>query len=300
MTIIKNENLLDRLVRVLLSELFFLLAFFWLGSILMYVAYFLSIIMIVTALTGFCGLYKLFGINTNKYSTKLSPKILIGIFILLFLLIGIVGSYYSSFFTRKFFLEDYNRMNNYYKQTLFYTGQDKRPEALDNYNKLVSEYAIFNNKYQKYHPYVISKDSQFNSDLTNVSNIILELKEKVNTGDLKIAHTDFEKVRPIFQDILKRNDFSMLAVSLVDFHDAMEKIIATADNKDAKGLISVYPEVDSKLKEVEAIANDAEIQTIRKNLDDVYNLAREGKNDQLSAKAAELKSSFVKVYLKRG
>jgi hypothetical protein len=92
----------------------------------------------------------------------------------------------------------------------------------------------------------------------------------------------------------------MLAVYLVDFHDAMEKIIDRADAKDASGLVAVYAEVDIKLKEVEAVANDEEIQLIRRNLDEIYVMAQQNKSGDLSAKAAELKSSFVKVYLQRG
>ena len=108
----------------------------------------------------------------------------------------------------------------------------------------------------------------------------------------------FEKT--IFQEILKRNGFSMLQVYLVDFHDAMEKIIEVADAKDSKGVIAVYPEVSDKLKAVEDIANDDEIKAIRENLDEVLRLATDGKVNELSAKAAQLKSSFVKVYLVRG
>ena len=86
----------------------------------------------------------------------------------------------------------------------------------------------------------------------------------------------------------------------VERHDAMEKIITAADAKDANQLLAVYPEVDLKLKEVEAIVNDSEIQTIRTKLEEVVSLAKEGKVELLSAKAAEMKSAFVKVYLKRG
>jgi hypothetical protein len=222
MKIIKNENTLDRLIRVMLFEVFFLLAFFWFAGILSLISYIFAFAMLATAIAGFCGLYKIFGINTNKNTNKPSSKIVLGIFSVLFILIATIGSYYSNFFTKKFFLEDYNRMNNYYKQTLFYTGQDKRDLALDNYNKLVAGYAIFDAKYQKYHPYVISGDEAFNTDLTKVSTIIASLKDKVNVGDLKSAHTDFEQIRPIFQDILKRNGFSMLAVYLVDFHDDLK------------------------------------------------------------------------------
>jgi hypothetical protein len=300
MKILKNENTLDRLIRVILFEVFFLLAFFWFAGVLSIVFYILAFIMLITAIKGFCVIYKIFGINTNKNIDNPSSKIMLGTFSILFVLIATIGSYYSDFFTKKFFLEDYNRMNNYYKQTLFYTGQDKRDLALDNYNKLVSEYSIFNAKYQKYHPYVISGDKTFNADLSKVSNIITNLNDKVNTGDLKSAHTDFEQIRPIFQDILKRNGFSMLAVYLVDFHDAMEKIIDKSDSKDSTGAIAVYPEVSEKLKAVESVANDSEIQIIRQKLEEVLNLAQDNKSDLLSAKAAELKSAFVKVYLKRG
>jgi len=224
-------------------------------------------------------------------------KIVFGV---LFLIIAIAGTYSSDFFTKKFFLDDYNRMNNFYKQTLFNTGQGKRAESIDNYDKLVSEFTVFSSKYSSYHPYVIMNDEQFNGDLINISNIISGLKEKVYTGDLELVHLDFEVIRPIFQEILKRNGFSMLQVYLVDFHDAMEKIIEVADAKDSKGVIAVYPEVSDKLKAVEDIANDDEIKAIRENLDEVLRLATDGKVNELSAKAAQLKSSFVKVYLVRG
>jgi hypothetical protein len=92
----------------------------------------------------------------------------------------------------------------------------------------------------------------------------------------------------------------MLAVYLVDFHDAMEKIIAGADAKDASQVIGVYQEVSDKLKAVEDVANDEEIQVIRQKLEQLVASARSGNVEVLSAQGADLKSSFVKVYLKRG
>ena len=294
----KNEGMIDRSIRLILAEVFCILGFFWFAGIWQAVFYILAVIMLFTSLTGFCGIYKIFGINTND-NKELSGTLKL-IFAILFVVGGALGAYASDFFSKKIFLDDYNMMNNYYKQTLFYTGQDKRAEAVDNYDKLVSEFAIFSTKYSSYHPYVISGDALFNGDLVKVSNIISGLKENVYTGDLKSAHIDFEAIRPIFQDILKRNGFSMLQVYLVDFHDAMEKIIAVADAKDATGVIAVYPEVDAKLKSVEEVANDAEIQLIRQKLNEVLDLANNNKVNELSSKAAELKSSFVKVYLVRG
>ena len=296
----QNEGVIDRGARLLISELLILGAYFWVGGVLSVVLYVLGIVALVTAVTGFCGLYKVIGVNTLPKEQKETPNYIKVIFVLLFLATAIGGSYASNFLTKKIFLDNYSRMNNYYKQTLFYTGQDKRDEAVSNYDKLVTEYAVFYKKYSTYHPYVFKSDNKFNANLKEVSDTITSLRENVYTGDLKQTHTSFESIRPIFQDILKRNGFSMLAVSLVDFHDAMEKIIAAADAKNSDQLIAVYPEVDLKLKEVEAIVNDEEIQMIRTKLEETLSLAKEGKVDLLSSKAAELKSSFVKVYLKRG
>lgn len=297
---IKNEHTVDQAVRFVLAEILFLTAFFWLGGFWMYIVFALSLVMLVTGITGFCALYKIFGIDTNKSFPQVSKKITSIVTLLILVVLGIGGSYASMFFSKKMFLEDYAAMNNYYKQALFFTGQDKREESIKNYTKLVEEFGDFSKKYQKYHPFVISRDEQFNSDLAKVSEIIASQGQVISVGDLKSSHLTLETVRPIFQDILKRNGFSMLAVYLVDFHDAMEKIIDRADAKDASGLVAVYAEVDMKLKEVEAVANDEEIQLIRRNLDEIYVMAQQNKSGDLSAKAAELKSSFVKVYLQRG
>lgn len=110
----KNEGGLDRLVRILLSEILFIVGFFWFGSVLQIIFLAVSFIFFVTGIIGFCPLYTIFKIRTDKKDIKVSKKYWI-LFIIFFVLIGGVGSYYSAFFTKKFFLEDYNRMNNYYK-----------------------------------------------------------------------------------------------------------------------------------------------------------------------------------------
>lgn len=296
----QNEGSTDRLIRLFVAEVLIIGAYFWIGGMWQIILYVLGFVSLFTSFTGFCALYKIFGVNTLSSEPKEKALYVKIIIFLLFLIVAVAGSYYSAFFTKKFFLDDYTKMNNYYKQTLFYTGQGNRPEAILNYDNLVSEYNIFIKKYSAYHPYALKSDSQFNSDLIKVSDIIVSLNDGVYTGDLVQTHLSFELVRPIFQDLLKRNNFSLFAVALVDFHDAMEKIIEAADAKDPDQLLNIYAEVDSKLKEVEAIINDLEIQEIRSKLEEVVTLAKDGQNDLLSSKAAELKSSFVKVYLKKG
>ena len=75
MKIIKNEGVLDRMIRVILSVVFFISAFFWLAGITKVVFYILAIIALFTAITGFCALYKILKITTNKNLEKKTSKI---------------------------------------------------------------------------------------------------------------------------------------------------------------------------------------------------------------------------------
>ncbi len=64
--------------------------------------------------------------------------------------------------------------------------------------------------------------------------------------------------------------------------------------------MGLYDSVSAKLQTIEAEANDLEIQAIRLQLDALKTLAKEGKPNALPEQAERLKTSFVKVYLKRG
>jgi hypothetical protein len=143
-------------------------------------------------------------------------------------------------------------------------------------------------------------DKQLQADLSNVDAMLKGVSQGVQSGDLHQTHLDLEKARPVFQELFKRNGFSMLAVSLVDFHDAMERMLDAAEARDAAKISALYAQASDKLKAVEAEADDAEIQAIRSNLDGLQALAKDAKLDLLGAQAERLKSSFVKVYLQRG
>lgn len=295
----KNEGIVERSIQATIASLLFLGGFFWTGGILQVALFAMTVLIGIFAVIGFCPLYKVIGKNKNCSTVKLTKKKIS--FLLFWIIIFLsVGSYASIFLTEKIFVEDFNVMNKDYKQTLFETGQEKRKESKENYDKLVNSYALFENKYLNYRPYSSRSDSLFESDLEKIEAIILGAKDGVYNGDLKAMHLEFEKVRPLTQDILKRNGFSMLAITLVDFHDSMEKVLEPANEKDAVGVIAAYVEANSKMIAVEQEANDVEIKEIRKNLEEILELAKNGQLEQLPTKAGELKSSFVKVYLARG
>lgn len=296
----QNVGTIDRFIRGVCALCALLGAFFWTYGICQVVLYVAGGILLITALGGVCALYTIFNWSSLSVEAKEVSITMNVTLMLLFLVLGCVGSYYSNFFTKKFFIEDYNQMNQYYKQTLFFTGQNNREQAILNYDQLVANYTTFREKYTQYRPYAFSGDTHFSEDVQTGAQMIIDQKDKIYSGDLTAAHRALEEVRPIYQDILKRNEFSLLAVHLVDFHDAMEKIIEQADLHNSEGVLAVYQDVNEKLKAVEDEAHDAEIQSIRRKLEELVLLANEGKGDALPAKASELKGAFVKVYLKRG
>jgi hypothetical protein len=296
----KNMNATDRFLRLLLGVLLLQAAFFWLGAAPRWIAYAAAAIMLVTSAWGFCPLYRLLGIGVR--SGPSAPRSLVVRSVALALLLGVAvgGSYASHLFSRKIFLEDFNAMNPFYKQTLFLTGKGEREKAVANYEQLLPAYQKFQDKYTAYQPFALRSDPQLAADLSSVAEILKAVNDGVRTGDLHQTHLDLEKVRPVFQELFKRNGFSMLSVSLVDFHDAMELVLDAAHAKDGAKISALYPQVSEKLQAVEAEAGDAEIIAIRTALDDLLALAKEGKQDLLAAQAERLKSSFIKVYLQRG
>ena len=294
-----NIGTFDRFIRAILGPILIALGVFWVAGALQVLLIALGVIFSATALMGVCPLYLLFKLSTNKSEVKLSGKNAIILPVVLVLAL-IITSLASVYITRKQFLENYNAMNSNYKQALFQTGQKNREEALKYYTQLQSTYADFSSMYAIYRPYALWNDTQFSADLAKVDGIIKEAEPLVKNGDLTQAHVQLEQVRPIFQEMFKRNGFSLLAMNLVDFHDVMEKLIEDSANKDSAAVIEHYTEADRLLKAVEADLNDTDVQGIRQSLDTLLKTAQGGKVDDLATQAAALKSSFLKVYLIRG
>ena len=59
-----NESETDRLIRSVLAGLLVLAGFFFLEGALSIIAYVLAAILAITAVTGFCVVYALFGLST--------------------------------------------------------------------------------------------------------------------------------------------------------------------------------------------------------------------------------------------
>jgi len=294
-----NIGLLDRFIRAVLGPILIALGMFWVAGALQIFLILLGVILSATALMGFCPLYLPFNLSTNKRAEKIDAKGAVALPVVLVLVL-VVGSLASIYITRKQFLENYNAMNSNYKQALFQTGQKNREEANKYYSLLQTSYAEFSSKYATWRPYVFWSDTQFSADLATVNTIIAGDASLVQTGDLTQVHVQLEQVRPIFQEMFKRNGFSLLAMNLVDFHDVMEKLITDGANKDSVAVIEHYAEADKLLKAVEGELNDADVKSIRQSLVTLLKMAQDDKTADLAGQADALKKNFLKVYLVRG
>jgi hypothetical protein len=61
-----NEGLLDRLIRAVAGVIVLYIAYSYLTETLALAGYVIGIILLTTAVTGYCHLYKILGISTKK------------------------------------------------------------------------------------------------------------------------------------------------------------------------------------------------------------------------------------------
>lgn len=62
----KNEGPIDRWIRAFLGVFFLALAYYKFSGSVQIIGYVIGVILIFTAATGFCTLYKILGISTKK------------------------------------------------------------------------------------------------------------------------------------------------------------------------------------------------------------------------------------------
>ena len=69
-TLLTNEGWIDRTLRAFVGLAFLQLAYFWLGGLWATIFYVLGAILILTAAIGFCPLYKVLGMRTNRVANR--------------------------------------------------------------------------------------------------------------------------------------------------------------------------------------------------------------------------------------
>jgi len=195
---VKNLSTIDRLLRVILAELFILVAFFWVGTEWQIPLYLIAMLLLFQAATSTCGFYNLLGWNSCEL-VKRKNKNLMAAAVAAILVLGVAGIYASIALTSTIFLEDLNKVKEPYSSALQYIGQGQRQEAVEQYDKLESTFGAFQEKYSKYRPWVIKFDGNFTNELNNISTAISVSKEDISQGNLTLAHEEMQKAEPLLQ-----------------------------------------------------------------------------------------------------
>jgi phosphoserine phosphatase len=294
-----NESELDRFARAAIGLGLILLGIFgglgwWRVALLAFGG-----IALFTAVSGFCGAYVLFGIDTRKASPKPLKPLVRKMWITALILFFIGGSVGGYLLNQKSFREDLASLNGAYKQVLYLSGQDS-PQTVKYDMEFRLRLGDFQSRQLEYRPWIVRDNARLRTLFAELAATAQAAGDKVVLGQNQEAHLEFEKIRPLLQEIMRSAGISELAVALISFHDVMEQVVVAADQKDLAGVVAAYVLADGKLQEVEALAQDEEIQAIRQALDRVLEIAAKPEPDALPEAAAKLKSAFVKVYLSRG
>lgn len=208
--------------------------------------------------------------------------------------LGVGGRFAWRKHLAKAFSARYTPMNEQYKQALFLTGQGKQAEALRAHQGFAAALAGLLGAG------ALSGDAKLAPDLERAAGLASEAGPLIERGELARAHEVLEGVRPILNDILRRNGLSELKVALVDFHDQMERVVDAGKDWSAPSTLAALPTAEAGLRAVERALDDARVRAIRAALDRVRGLAEQGAVDELPEAAGALKSAFVKLYLAEG
>lgn len=297
---LKNEGMWDRFIGAIVGLSFILAAFFWLTGVERTVIYILGFIFILSSTTGFSLVYHILGFSTFKRGYEEENKKIYKTLLIILIAFLVIGIVVSNLYTKKIFLKDFKNFNDEYKRLLSSTSQEQRGESINNYNLLIEDFEYFSDKYSAYKPYAIRGDNEFEKDLGTIKISIDGVKEKIVHGNLSAAYFNLESIRPVTNDMLRRNGLDDEKVKIADFYVTIEIINDAVDEKDLQKVLNAYSIANEKLKDIEASVNTTDVQLMRANLESIRSLSKNGEIDKLPSRVAELKSNYLRIYMKSG
>ena len=199
----KNLGIMDRLLRVILAEIYILVAFFWVTTEWQIPLYLIAGVMLLQAATATCSIYNLLGWNRCEIVRR-KDKNLMTAFVVVALLLAVVGSYASAVLTKDIFLEDLGIVNESYNQALHSLDHGGRDNATMHYGELESAFAAFSKKYSKYKPLTIKFDGNFTVQMNNISVALSGSREDILQGNLTRVQEELTKVEPDMQKMQDR------------------------------------------------------------------------------------------------
>ncbi len=195
----KNLGTSDRLLRVILAELCFLIAIFWVAQEWQIPLYLGGGLVLVQAAMGRCGLYGMLGWNSCEKVRRKNN--LMASFAVVALTVAVVGGYASFAVTKNIFLEDLGSVKEPYSLTLRSLSQGQGAKAIEEQGRLEIAWKAFDEKYSKYRPICIRFDENLTPAMQNITAAISRSREDARQGNLAGAHDKLQKAEQAFQEI---------------------------------------------------------------------------------------------------
>ena len=233
-------------------------------------------------------------IKKNKVERN---KVVVSFVLLVGLFMGV--SWWSDKSTMNEYLRDYAVFNDSFKKALYSTGQND-VEAPNLLRELNRQFFVFKEEYAGYLPLRLRLGDGYERLINMVGLDISAALTLSSDNRNDEAHKKLEQVREKLNTFFKSVNISSFSISLVDFHDQMEKLIVYANNGDLAQIITSYQVADTSLTEAETLNGTNDLLEVRKAFEDFIKSAREGRLEDTKDKAKKMKSEFIKVYLSRG
>ena len=233
-------------------------------------------------------------IKKNKVERN---KVVVSFVLLVGLFMGV--SWWSDKSTMNEYLRDYAVFNDSFKKALYSTGQND-VEAPNLLRELNRQFFVFKEEYAGYLPLRLRLGDGYERLINMVGLDISSALTLSSDNRNDEAHKKLEQVREKLNTFFKSVNISSFSISLVDFHDQMEKLIDYANNGDLAQIITSYQVADTSLTEAETLNGTNDLLEVRKAFEDFIKSAREGRLEDTKDKAKKMKSEFIKVYLSRG
>ncbi len=233
-------------------------------------------------------------IKKNKVERN---KVVVSFVLLVGLFMGV--SWWSDKSTMNEYLRDYAVFNDSFKKALYSTGQND-VEAPNLLRELNRQFFVFKEEYAGYLPLRLRLGDGYERLINMVGLDISSALTLSSDNRNDEAHKKLEQVREKLNTFFKSVNISSFSISLVDFHDQMEKLIVYANNGDLAQIITSYQVADTSLTEAETLNGTNDLLEVRKAFEDFIKSAREGRLEDTKDKAKKMKSEFIKVYLSRG
>lgn len=198
----KNLGTIDRLLRIILAEIFLLAALYWLAYPWVWGAYVLAFCLLFVALIGYSPIYRFRRINTSRNNP--SRPIAAIIWFIIFLL-PVAGGLGSNWLVKQIFFRDASRLDEVYERILRETAGGQRDQSIRDYKEWLRTFVSFGIKYRYYQPVFVRSDKFFLPSIVEVADITDSISRDVYHGSLQEAHDQLESIAPLVSGFISRN-----------------------------------------------------------------------------------------------